>query len=73
MLGAWGWGCCASFLSSTLGMGVDVMDVNGTEGKSVSWVCAMGGAHLSWPLLSLLMALLSLCILVGTSKNFKVL
>ena len=41
--GSLGWGCHASLLSSTLGMGVHVMDVDSTEGESVSWVCAMGG------------------------------
>ena len=47
-LGSLGWGCRASLLSSTLGMGVDT-DVENTKDKSVSWVYATGGAHLSWP------------------------
>ena len=34
--GSLGLGCHASLLSSTLGMGVDVMDIDSTEDKSVS-------------------------------------
>ena len=64
--GSLGLGCRASLLLSMLGMGVDVMDVDSTEDESVSWVCAMGGAHLSWPSSSSSTALLSVYILVGT-------
>ena len=64
--GSLGLGCRASLLLSMLGMGVDIMDVDSTEDESVSWVCATGGAHLSWPSSSSSTALLSVYILVGT-------
>ena len=36
-------------LSSTTGMGVDVVNVNSTESESISRACTTGGAYLSWP------------------------
>ena len=32
-----------------MGMGVDAVNVNSTESKSISRACTMGGAYLSWP------------------------
>ena len=56
-------------LLSMLGMEVDVMHVDSTEGKSVSWVCAMGGCS---PVMAVIIIIDALQpVIVHISRNFE--
>ena len=52
---------------------MDIVNVDGTEGESISDVHTTGGAHLSQPSLSMAFKTQPVHVIVGTWKFFKML